>query len=407
MSKKLQAKSKHFIRNIKYALKNPLTYIWILILLIISIATIVVFHSETKTESGIESMFDSVWFTLVAVFAAYFDYCVKSVPGRMSALVLLVLGMLLFSAVTGKLASYFMDLQMQKNKGLKKLKNIKGHFLLCGWRPGFEKILDSVLTTNPDITPDMIVLINDATEQIEQIRSQSRFKEINYVSGDFADEAILKKAKIETAERALVICDRSKKYSDLEIDSRTVLAVLTMENINPGIYIAAELLDAKFQKHLEMAHCDEIILTQDYEHSLLATASSGMGYSNVIKALISDDADTGIIIEDIPMAFIGKTYGDYEKHLELKGNVNGVLVGLLLNTGNFHQRRKDALREAQKNPDIKMIVDNLKKVKTLKSNEPVLTPPQDYIIQKNTKAILVRGQSLLSEASEAGSKTRK
>ena len=119
MSKKLQAKSKHFIRNIKYALKNPVTYIWIVILLIISIATIVVFHSETKTESGIESMFDSVWFTLVAVFAAYFDYCVKSVPGRMSALVLLVLGMLLFSAVTGKLASYFMDLQMKKIRGLK------------------------------------------------------------------------------------------------------------------------------------------------------------------------------------------------------------------------------------------------------------------------------------------------
>ena len=56
-----------------------------------------------------------------------------------------------------------------------------------------------------------------------------------------------------------------------------------------------------------------------------------------------------------------------------------------------HQRRKDALREAQKNPDIKAIVDNLKKVKTLKSNEPVLTPAADFVIQKNTKAILVRG----------------
>ena len=237
----------------------------------------------------------------------------------------------------------------------------------------------------------MVVMVNDAAEQIEQIRSQPRFKELNYVSGDFADEAVLKRARIDTAERALVICDRSKKYSDLEIDSRTVLAVLTMENLNPGIYVAAELIDAKFQKHLDMAHCDEIILTQDYEHSLLATASSGMGYSNVIRALISDDADTGIIIEDIPASFVGKTYGEYETHIEQNGNKNGVLVGLLLNTGNFHQRRKDALREAQKNPDIKSIVDNLKKVKTLKSNEPVLTPAADFVIQKNTKAILVRG----------------
>ncbi|HAO29844.1 MAG TPA: hypothetical protein DCQ43_00700 [Treponema sp.] len=392
MSKnKSRSRIKHLWKNIKYILKNPFTYIWILIFIIIGIATVVVYQSETQTESGIETMFDSVWFTLVAVFAAYFDYCVKSVPGRMSALLLLVFGMLLFSAVTGKLASYFTDLQMQKNKGLRKLRKMRGHFLLCGWRPGFEKILDSVLNSNPDITPDMIVLINDATEQVEQIRSQARFKELNYVAGDFADEATLKRAQIENAERALVICDRSKSYSDLEIDSRTVLAVLTMENINPGIYIAAELIDAKFQKHLELAHCDEIILTQDYEHSLLATASSGMGYSNVIRALISDDADTGILVEDIPQSFVGKTYGEYEAHIEKTDPANGVLVGLLLNTGNFHQRRKDALREAQKNPDIKKIVDNLKKVKTLKSNEPVLTPPNDFIIQKNTKAIIVRG----------------
>ena len=118
MAKKKQGRFRHFKRALKHILKNPFTYIWILIFAIIAAATVVVFASETKTESGIETMFDSVWFTLVAVFAAYFDYCVKSVPGRMSALVLLVLGMLLFSAVTGKLAYFFMDLKMKKNKGL-------------------------------------------------------------------------------------------------------------------------------------------------------------------------------------------------------------------------------------------------------------------------------------------------
>ena len=379
---------KRFLNNLKYAFKNPLTYGWIALFIVLAIATVVVFKTETQTESGIETMFDSVWFTLVSVMAGYFDYCVKSFGGRMAALVLLALGMVLLSCVTGKIASVFMDMQMKKNKGLNKIKSMKGHFLLCGWRPGFEKILDSVLNSNTDITPDMIVLLNEApSDQIEQLRSESRFKGMQYVSGDFADEATLKRAKIEDAERALVICDRSKKYSDLEIDSRTVLAVLTMENINPGIYIAAELIDVKFQKHLEMAHCDEIILTQDYEHSLLATASSGRGYSNVIRTLIGDDAESGIIIEDIPASWVGKTYIEYKRAL---GPTDGVVIGLLLNTGNFHQRRKDALREAQKNPDVKKIVDELKKVKLLKSNEPILCPAPDYLIPKNAKAIFVR-----------------
>ena len=388
MKKNKGNKFKRFLNNAKYAFKNPLTYGWIALFIVLAIATVIVYKTETQTESGIETMFDSVWFTLVSVMAGYFDYCVKSVGGRMAALVLLALGMVLLSVVTGKIASVFMDMQMKKNKGLNKIKSMKGHFLLCGWRPGFEKILDSVLNSNTDITPDMIVLVNEApSDQIEQLRSESRFKGMQYVSGDFADEATLKRAKIEEAERALVICDRSKKYSDLEIDSRTVLAVLTMENINPGIYIAAELIDVKFQKHLEMAHCDEIILTQDYEHSLLATASSGRGYSNVIRTLIGDDAESGIIIEDIPNNWVGKTYIEYKRAL---GPTDGVVIGLLLNTGNFHQRRKDALREAQKNPDVKKIVDELKKVKLLKSNEPILCPAPDTVIPKNAKAIFVR-----------------
>lgn len=382
---------KKFLRDIKYALQNPFTYGYILIAILIIFATSVVFKYETQTDSGIETPVDSIWFTLVTIGAGYFDYCVKSVPGRISAFILLVMGMLLLSVITGKIASSFMEIQLKKDKGLKGIKRMKGHFLLCGWRPGFEKILDSVLTSNPDIAPDMIVLINEAPgENMTQLRAKSKFKGINYIYGDFSDESVLKKANIESAERALVISDHSQKYSELEVDSRTVLSVLTMENLNPGIYVAAELNDAKFEKHLQMAHCDEIILTTDYEHSLLATASSGRGYSNVIRALIGDDADSGILIEDIPSAFIGKTYGEYQAELSKKTGSNGVLVGILLNTGNFHQRRKDALREAQKNPDVKKIVDDLRKVKTLKSNEPVLVPSPDFVIQKNSKAIFVK-----------------
>ena len=399
--KKKSGKIKHFKRNFVYALKNPFFYIWILVGIIICIATREVYLTEIHTESGIETMFDSVWFTLVTIFAGYFDYCVKSAGGRAAAFILLIFGMALLSVITGKIASVFMNMQMKNDKGLRKLKKMKGHFILCGWRPGFEKILDTVLNSNPDIDPEMIVLINEAaSEQIEQVRGEARFKGINYVSGDFSDEAVLKRAEIQSAERALIISDRSKNYSNLEIDSRTVLAVHTMQNLNPSVYIAAELLDSKFEKHLQLAHCDEIILTQDYEHSLLATASSGLGYSNVIRALISDDADTGILIGDIPPSFIGKTYREFEDDQWNNGNKNGVVVGLLLNTGNFHQRRRDALRDAQKNPNVKEVISNLQKVKTLKSNEPVLTPAPDFIIQKNTKAIFVRGRALLNNSGE-------
>jgi len=286
--------------------------------------------------------------------------------------VLLLFGMIVFSFITGKITSGFMNILMKGNKGLKKLRNMKNHFIICGWRAGFDKILEAVMKSNPDISSDMIILVNEApSEQIEHLRSQIQFKDVNYISGDFADAAVLKKAFVKTAGRALIISDMSKKRSDIEMDSQTVLAVLAMKNENPSIYISAEIIGKKFEEHLQLAHCDEILLTQEYENSLLATASSGMGYSNVIKSLIGDDDESGIIIDNIPAAFIGKPYKELLEHISKKSDE--ILVGLLLNTS-----RAPAKKGEQTEASDKALY-----------NEPLLTPDDAFIIPKYAKSILI------------------
>ena len=376
---------KHFKNSVIYKIiKNPVTYLVIAFIFLMILLINIIYKYEADVT--MDHFGDSIWNFLIAFVAGYYDICVVTPIGRLCSFIILISGILLFSTITGKIASIFMDVQMKKNKGLAKLKDLNKHFLLCGWRDNFDKILESVITSNPDIEIDSIVLVNEAQDEIEQLRSIPKFKNIKYISGDFSDEETLVKAKIKNASRALVISDKSKNFSQLEIDSRTVLAVLTMKNLNPTIYIAAELYDSKFENHLNLAHCDEIILTADYERSLLATASSGMGYSNVISELIGKDAYSGIIIEDIPHEFIGKTYKYLKDYVlaDRSHHANSILIGLLLNAGNFAQRRKEALREAQKNPDVKKIVDNLKKVKTLKSNDPVFAPDDEIKWLNNT-----------------------
>ncbi|MBR1614096.1 MAG: NAD-binding protein [Treponema sp.] len=389
-----QKKLKHFKKLLWAVLKNPLTYAVIafpfLMLLMIQIA----YRAEMGHDT-LNSMGDSVWNFLIAFVAGYYDICVVTPLGRLCSFVILISGILVFSTMNGKIASVFTEAQMKKDKGLGKLKNMNKHFLLCGWRPGLERILEFVLYTNPDIEPDQIVLVNEAQpESIEQITSQLKFKGIKYVAGDFTDADVLTRALVKKAERALIISDQSKDATKLAMDSKSVLSVLTMKNLNPKIYIAAEIFDKKFENHLRLAHCDEVILTADYEYSLLATASSGKGYSNVIKELIAEDPETGILIEEIPQSFIGKTYKEFVNSLRPISETNSVLIGLLLNTGNFYQRRKDAVREAQKDPNVDKIIDNLVKVKTLKSNEPLFTPPSTFVIQPNTSAIFVKGKPL-------------
>ncbi len=357
----------------------------IFILMIIS--SVFMYAVESKAQPDVfNNAFSSLWWA-VATFTTvgYGDiYPITSV-GKILGTTIALLGIGLVAVPTGIISSGFMELQLKNERGLRRLKNMSGHFLICGWRLDFEKILDAVLKSNSTLKPDKIVLVNEAPpEKIEALRSLPKYRGMQYIAGDFSNVEVMQKALIKEAERALIIADYSKNSSKLEIDSRTVLSVMTMKNLNSKLYVVAELTDSKFENNLQISHCDEIILTNDYECSLLATASCGLGYSNVIKALISSADGSGISIEDIPQDFIGKTYGEFKEQ-------GGVLIGLLLNTGNFYQRRKDAVREAQKNPDVKTIVSNLQKVKTLKSNDPLLLPNDDFIIQPNTKAIFVRG----------------
>ncbi|MCI6481924.1 MAG: ion channel [Treponema porcinum] len=363
----------------------------IITFLVLVIIMLVIFISEQETNSKINTLFDAFWYTLVTITTVgYGDITPDSVPGRIAAMVLLIAGVALFGALSGKFASFLFDRQQKRDKGLLNMAKMKNHFLICGWKPNFERILAGILNANPEVPNEKIVILNSAGQgEIDRIKSDSRFKGINYLHGDFTDEDTLLKAQIKTAERALILADLSENYSALENDSRAVLAVITMKNLNPRIYCVAEITDSKFEKHLSLARCDEIILSSDYEQNLLVQASSGKGMSHILRELIAGDSGAGIVIESIPQEFVGKPYRDYRISLRTRD----VLIGLLENTGNFYQRRKEALAEAQKNPDMEKIVANLKKVKTLQSNLPHFTPEDDYIVPGNSKAIFIHGNN--------------
>ena len=291
---------------------------------------------------------------------------------------------------------YISNYNIFLQKFLKLIKKIlhflKNHFIICGWKTDFDRVIDGILEANSDLDPTDIVLINNASnEYMELFMSNPKYRMMNYIHGDYIDESVLLRANIKQAAKILILADQSSSYSEMEIDSRTVMTMLTVKKLNKNIYTSAELLDEKFKKYLEVAHCDEVLLTKEYERKLIMNASSGTGVSHVIMDLLSLENKKGILIIDIPESFIGDSFRNlFNYFLNEKGFI---LIGLLENSGNFFLRRKEALNEAQKNPDISKIVENLKKVKDLKANDSVLIPGFDYIIKKHSRAITVGQQS--------------
>ncbi|MCR4821276.1 MAG: NAD-binding protein [Treponema sp.] len=368
---------------------NSTVKIWLFTVAILFIIMLVIFISEQKTNSAINTLFDAFWYTIVTITTVgYGDITPTSLLGRISAIMLLLVGVAIFGTLSGKIASFILDRQQKRDRGLLKMKNMKNHLLICGWKPGFEDILEGMLIANPEIPPENIVILNNAKHsEIEVIQTNEKLKTINFLRGDFTDEDTLIKAQIKSADRVMILADKSEQFSTLETDSRTVLAVITIKNLNPRIYCVAEIIDSKFEKHLDLARCDEIIMTSDYEQNLLVQASSGKGMSHILRALAAENDEQGLFLKDIPSKFVGLTYQEYADSLDKRD----ILIGVLENTGNFYKRRQEALAEAQKNPNMEKIVENLKKIKTLQSNIPVFNPPKDYIIPDSSKAIFIHG----------------
>jgi len=345
---------------------------------------------ERGTNRNLASLFDALWYVLVTITTiGYGDITPTTVPGRLIAMIIMIGGIVVFGTVSGKIASMLFEHQQRKDRGLLTMNRKKGHFIICGWQEGMDEILDGILGANLDLYPSDIVLVNSAPqESLEAILHARRFQGINFVSGDFSEEETLTRANVLEARRILILSDYSRQFSAMERDSRTVLAVLLVKKLNRALYVTAELLDEHFRKHLESEHCDEIILTRTYEQRLVISASTGTGMSHVLEKLFCGIGGQGLSIAEIPEEFEGKQFSQLAAYFIGEGK--GILAGLLENTGNFYIRKKEALSDAQKNPDISGVVENLKRVKEMKSNKTVLAPPPEYPVQRNARAILVR-----------------
>lgn len=285
---------------------------------------------------------------------------------------------------------------------MKELK-INDHFIICGWKREMSRFLADIMRKNRNFLPSEIVLVNTATqEEMDALRADPAFAHVNFIYGDFIDEQVLRRANLKRAKKVLVLADRLVSGSVQEVDSRTVMAIITIKSISKTVYTCAELLDEKFERYLRFSNCDEIVLSSDYSRTLVASASAGSGISHVISELLNVNADVSINTVDFPKEFINRSYGElFDHYLNRDGTV---LVGILENTGNFFARKREALQEAQKTPNISTLVDNLKMVKTLVANLPVINPRRDYVLKKYSRSIIIegRGTSRHGKTTEGG-----
>lgn len=373
----------------------------IVFVIIIGILTTAFFMIRFEADSGMYNPdFDtnifrrfitSIYFGMVTISTTGFgDVTPRTVVGRLFTIFYLMFGMIFVAFFTATITSLFVERRLREGWGMGDMSGLQDHFIMCGWKKNMPGILSTIIAGSRIFhAKDIVIVANVDPELVESMkRHNPDLQKLNFLRGDYYSETMLKKANVFKAKQIFILADESSEgASAAEVDSKTVMAALTIFAMNKDIRMCAELLDMKYERYLINAHVDEIIYVNEYSRLILAIATDSTGISRVVNDILDLQTEARICTSEFPVEYIGKTYYDLRCYFNEERGAN--LIGLIENVGSLWRFKVEAIREAQKTPDISKLVDNLKKVKSIASNQPNLHPDDDYIVPGHSIAVVI------------------
>ena len=383
-------KKKQLVRRIEKQFESPFTQMAVFFLSVFIVTGFIVFILEYRKNSEFADVFDGFWWAIITFSTTGYGDKVPVTPGgRVIAVLSIFMGIAAMSALSGSLASIFVDRNSRARRGLMDFPKLSNHLIICGWKDHMKDILGDIVSGSSEFQDSSIVIISNVdSERIEELKEREELSGVKFVRGDYFSESALKRANVNLAKKVLILADTFETKAPSEIDSKTVMTVLTIKAMAKDVYTCAEILDRKYESYLKSAMCDEVLFSRDFSRRMLANSSITNGMSHIMQDLLSPDiGTTKITTADIPAEYVGRPYREYRE--DFRGVTNMILIGVLENTGSPNSMKIEALRDAQKTSDVSALVTNLQKVKGMEVNKPQFIPDDEYVLQRHSRAILL------------------
>lgn len=359
----------------------------ILLFLILSLAVYLALGGDASEDSFL----DVLTYNVLAIMGNDYQFTDKPVP-RALGILILTFGVFGFSAITGYISSAFVARKLTQERGIRKMKNMKDHIIICGWKSDMKILLMDILRKNRNLqTSDMILINNVDDIKLQMVRDDEDMKGINILRGDFTEEQTLLAANASEASKVLIVGENHDNMDAELIDSRVFVSALLFRKLNPKCHICAEIKTERYRDYLEAQNCAEVIYTEEYTRYILTTSTNYSGMSKVMSSFLDNGDGVSIQIAPIDAEWVGRTYG--ELFSWYKQNQGILLLGVLKNMGVEKELKHRILSEAQKSTNYGEIINRLKDVKTLETNEPCLNP-DDGLILENSMGAIILGEEL-------------
>ena len=372
-------KIKHYIK----AIHLPTILLIVALYLLLCLYCYLVLRREgTNTP-----FWDIVIFNFLAVTGNDYEY-VDNPLTRIAGIFVLILGMVGLSTITGYISSAFVARRLNMERGVRKMRNMKKHVVICGWKNDIKMLIRGILRKNREMNPTDIILISNIDDvKIQSLRDDMELQGLNILRGDFTEEQTLLNANIREAGKVLIIGENQENLNEELVDSRVFVCTLLVRKLNSKCHICAEIKTERYKNYLESQNCAEVIYVDEYTRYILSTSTNYGGMSKVMSSFLDNGDGVSVQIAPISENWIGKTYG--ELFAWYKSEKNILLLGVLENMGVEKDLKHQILSEAQKSTNYGEIIQRLKSVKNMETNFPYLNPSDDYLLERNTGAIIL------------------
>ena len=223
----------------------------------------------------------------------------------------------LFSAVTAFLVEGSVHDLFWRRRMLKKLAQLKGHYIVCGLGDTGRYAVEELQKTN---TP--YVVIDQTEENIRrQIEHDSElYREMLHVNGDSTDEQVLDQAGVERAAGLI---------AGVPSDKDNLVTIVMARQKNPNLRIVARCSDLKFSERMLRAGANSTVSPNHIGGLRLASEVLRPHVVGFLDLMLKEQSRT-LRIDEVELSASSTWIGRSLEQLNLRGQFN--LLALAVKT---------------------------------------------------------------------------
>jgi voltage-gated potassium channel len=216
--------------------------------------------------------------------------------------------------ITGALVAMVIDFLLKEGQGLG-ASGYRDHIVVCGWNTTARDLIEEL---KGDEFTTKVVLMHDSERN-------PAGDGVYFVRGDITSTDDLERTGIREAHAAIVFpADRSN-----EADMRSILAVMAIESIAPGVRTVVEANNPAHVDHFRRANADEVLVTSRLASRLLARSALYPGLSELVTDIVSGGEGSELYRVALPDSYVGLSID--ELSAKLRGEHHATLLAVTRN----------------------------------------------------------------------------